>query len=488
MSLIRISNLTFGYDNSVNVIFKNISLQIDTGWRLGLIGRNGRGKTTFLKLLKGEYEFRGTIDPMVDCDYFPFDDFDKRKTTIDVIGRFCSDYYLWQVKRELSLLGVSEDVLDCPFEKLSNGEQTKVLLAALFLKKNKFLLIDEPTDHLDLDARKVVSHYLKSKKGFILVSHDRAFLDHCIDHVLSINKMNIEIQKGNFSSWQHNKNLQDHFEITKSKKLKKDLKRLSISSRRTARWSDKVEARKTGNGDVDRGYIGHKAAKMMKRSRVIAVRKQKAVEERSKLMKNVETADSLSMTPLLYYKSELIDVMDLAIFYDRRRICKEIHFTVNRGERVVLMGRNGTGKSSIFRLLMGQRLMYQGKIRKGGGLTISYVPQDTSFLKGTLKEFAQKWYLDETLFKAVLNRLDFTTSQLEKDMRDFSDGQRKKVLLARSLCQEAHLYIWDEPLNFIDIISRIQIENLILKHQPTMLFVEHDRSFVEAVATKRIIL
>lgn len=486
MSLIRISDLTFGYEGSYDNIFENVSFQIDTDWRLGLIGRNGRGKTTFLKLLVGEYEYRGTIFPMVDCDYFPFEVVDKDRNTVDVVGSVCSNYKLWQLNRELSLLEVSEDVLYRPFGKLSHGEQTKILLVALFLKEDNFLLIDEPTNHLDLQARMIVSNYLQSKKGFILVSHDRTFLNGCIDHVLSINKMDIEIQKGNFSSWQHNKDLQDRFEISESKRLKKDIKRLSVSSRRTAQWSDRIEASKSGSGDVDRGYVGHKAAKMMKRSRAIEARRQKALEERTKLARNIETADRLSMKPLEYCKNGLVEISGLSIFYGKRQICRGISFTINRGDRIVLSGRNGSGKSSIFKLFMGQDIVYKGEIKIAGGLIISYVPQDTSFLKGSLGKMAQEGHLDENLFRAILHRLDFSKPQFEKDMRDFSDGQKKKVLLAKSLCQEAHLYIWDEPLNFIDILSRIQIENLILQCRPTMLFVEHDRSFVNAVAIKQV--
>ena len=114
------------------------------------------------------------------------------------------------------------------------------------MKESKFLLIDEPTNHLDAEGRETVAKYLSQKKGFILVSHDRAFLDKCADHIISINKTNIEIQKGNFSSWLLNKEQRDNFELTKNEKLKKDIKRLSQSAQRTAKWSDKVEKTKCG--------------------------------------------------------------------------------------------------------------------------------------------------------------------------------------------------------------------------------------------------
>lgn len=221
MSLINVTNLTFAYEGSYDNIFENVNFQIDTDWKLGFTGRNGRGKTTFLNLLLGKFEFSGYISANVSFEYFPFPVANKSNNTLDVINDIYPDYLHWQLMRELSLLKVSEDVLYRPFDSLSNGEQTKVLLATLFIKENSFLLIDEPTNHLDMKARKLVSDYLKSKSGFILVSHDRSFLDNCVDHILSINKTNIEIQKGNFSSWWENKSRQDHFELAENENLEK---------------------------------------------------------------------------------------------------------------------------------------------------------------------------------------------------------------------------------------------------------------------------
>jgi lincosamide and streptogramin A transport system ATP-binding/permease protein len=241
MSLINISNLTFAYEGSYDNIFENVSFQIDTNWKLGFTGRNGRGKTTFLNLLLGKLEYTGTISASVTFEYFPYEVLDKLANTIDVIGSIYPDYLQWELIRELSFLEVSEDVLYRPFNTLSNGEQTKVLLATLFLKENSFLLIDEPTNHLDIHGREIVSNYLNSKKGFILVSHDRAFLDGCIDHILSINKTNIDIQRGNFSTWQMNKERQDNFKIAENDKLKKEIRRLEKTAKEKAAWSAMAE-------------------------------------------------------------------------------------------------------------------------------------------------------------------------------------------------------------------------------------------------------
>ena len=173
MSLISISHLTFAYDGSFDNVFEDVSLRLDTDWKLGLTGRNGRGKTTLLKLLLGRYEYTGTISASVEFEYFPYDVLDKNRRTSEVFSELCPGVPLWRVEKELRALALSTELMSRPFLTLSNGEQTKLLLAALFLRENRFLLIDEPTNHLDMEGRELVSRYLSSKKGFILVSHDR---------------------------------------------------------------------------------------------------------------------------------------------------------------------------------------------------------------------------------------------------------------------------------------------------------------------------
>ncbi|KRE59842.1 Lsa family ABC-F type ribosomal protection protein [Paenibacillus sp. Soil750] len=490
MSLINVSNLTFAYDGSYDHIFEDVNFQIDTDWKLGFTGRNGRGKTTFLSLLLGKYEYSGHISANVSFEYFPFQVNNKQDQTLDIINTILPDYQHWELMRELTLLKVTEDVLYRPFESLSNGEQTKVLLAALFLKENSFLLIDEPTNHLDMNARKLVSEYLNTKNGYILVSHDRSFLDNCVDHILSINKTNIEIQKGNFSDWWENKQRQDHYELAENEKLRKDIKRLSDAAKRTSNWSHEVEKTKNGTRNsgskVDKGYIGHKAAKMMKRSKSIEQRQESAIDERSKLLKNIESAEDLKITQLAYHKNQLAALEHISIHYGEKIVCQDVSFTIEQGERIALSGKNGSGKSSIIKLLCGEHIDYTGTFRKGSQLQISYVSQDTSHLHGNLTDYAKNNGIDESLFKAILRKLDFARVQFEKDISSFSGGQKKKVLIAKSLSEKVHLHIWDEPLNFIDVISRMQIEELLLEHAPTLLFVEHDKEFCDNVATKII--
>jgi lincosamide and streptogramin A transport system ATP-binding/permease protein len=392
-------------------------------------------------------------------------------------------------------LDVSKDVMNRPFSTLSKGEQTKVLLASLFLGESNFLLIDEPTNHLDIGGRKIVSNYLNSKSGYILVSHDRAFLDGCIDHILSINRENIEIQRGNFSSWLANKERQDNFEIAQNYKLEKDIKRLKKAAKQSGEWADKVESTKIGKGgahiekSIDtRAYIGEKSRRMQQRRKNLERRRETAIDEKSQLLKNIESSATLKIKQIPYHKKRYLSLSEVDIFYGEKAVCKNISFEIEQGDRIVLCGKNGSGKSSILKLIRGEEISYTGDLAIGSGLQISYVSQDTSFLSGSLTDYASKHNIDESLFKAILRKLDFSRVQFEKDLRDFSGGQKKKTLLAKSLCERAHLLVWDEPLNFIDVLSRIQIEELLLEFTPTILFVEHDSVFINKVSTKRITL
>lgn len=492
MSIINIKNLTFSYSGSYNNIFENISLNIDTSWRLGLIGRNGRGKTTFLKILMGEEEYSGSITGDVKFEYFPFSVRDESEFTIDVIKDISGvqDYDYWKIQKEIYKLECNEDVLYRPFNSLSGGEKVKILLASLFLKENAFLLIDEPTNHLDTQTRKIVCEYIRSKKGFILVSHDRYLLDNCVDHILCINKANIEIQKGNFTTWNENKERQDNFEIASNEKLEKEITRLKNNAKQLANWSNNAEKAKNGTriGGLrpNRGYIGHKSAKMMKRSKSAENKIQSAIESKSELLKNIEYASELKMNYQKYRSERLLRLTNLSLFYDNNKeVCSNVNLEVNQGDRIAICGKNGCGKSTILKFINGgSDIKSRGDIFKPGDLKISYISQDTSNLSGDLRSFAQENGIDESLFKTILRKLDFSRLQFEKNIEDFSDGQKKKVLIAKSLCEEANLYLWDEPLNFIDILSRIQIEDLILKSKPTIIFVEHDEYFVKNISTR----
>ena len=506
MSQIRVNSLTFGYEGSVDNVFENVSFSIDTAWKLGFIGRNGKGKTTFLNLLMGKYQYSGSIDASVCFEYFPYQLTDEQLmqpacTFIENIKHDCEE---WRVICELSQLDETAELLYRPFGKLSHGERTKVLLAVLFSGENEFLLIDEPTNHLDMNAREAVKRYLASKSGFILVSHDRDLLDACTDHVLVLNRKSIEVQSGNFSSWWENKQRKDQFSLAENEKQKKEIKKLRQAAKRTSDWADKSERSKIGFDPIKendrsistRSFIGAKTKKMQSRVKNIEKRIGREIEEKEGLLSDIERTPELKLVQLLHRSSTLVNVRELSLSYDglNRDVVSGVSFAVKRGDRIALNGSNGCGKSTLIKVVLagagdterGKGIIQRGLCETVSGLVISYVDQDTSMLKGDISRLCISRGIELSMFCTVLRQLSFERSHFEKDISELSEGQKKKILIAASLLTPAHLYVWDEPLNYIDIYSRMQIEKLLLEYKPSMLFVEHDMCFREKIATDTV--
>ena len=478
MSLIQIEHLYFTYDGGSEPVFEDLDLQLETDWKLGLVGRNGRGKTTLLGLA---------------CRRFPCAVRETEVPVSQVLRDISPEAEEWQLVRELSLLGLDEEVLERTFSTLSGGEQTRVLLSALFLDEGSWPMLDEPTDHLDEEGRELLAQYLShSRRGFLLVSHDRAFLDRCVDHVLALNRTGPELVKGNFSVWYQEKQDRDRREQAQNQQLKGEIRRLEQAARRTSAWSDQVEktkyASKNSGLRPDRGYVGHKSAKMMKRAKSLESRQESAIQEKAALLHDVERAEPLKLAPRAFHSARLLELDRVSIDYGDGPVCGEVSFSLSQGERLCLEGRNGSGKTSLLRLILGEEVPHTGTVRRASGLEISYVSQKVDHLQGALRDFPAEEGIDATQFMTILRKLDFPRAAFEGEMGAYSAGQKKKVLLAASLCRSAHLYVWDEPLNFVDLFSRIQMEELLLEYRPTLLFVEHDEAFRERVATRRVSL
>uniref|UniRef100_S0DDB8 Putative ATPbinding transport protein n=1 Tax=termite gut metagenome TaxID=433724 RepID=S0DDB8_9ZZZZ len=520
MSQIRIINLSFTYPGALEPVFQDVNLDLDSGWRLGLIGRNGRGKTTLLRLLCGELTGQGSIQADVAFEYFPQPVADPARPALAVARQSIAPFDHWEaemhrlageatpeamdaygdieaayaaadgyiidevIAAEAGRLGIAGEALGRPFQSLSGGEKVKLLLAAAFLRKHSFLLIDEPTDHLDAEGRRRVAAWLAEKKGFILVSHDRAFLDASIDHVLSINRADIELQRGGYTSWRQNRESRDNFERAQNQKLAGSIRRLSDAARQTERWSDKIEATKIGGHVYDRGAVGAQAARMMKRSKAILNRREAEIDQKKQLLKNIEENDPLVFHSLEAKKQLYVLAEDLSYSYGGGAVLNGLSLEVRAGDRIAVTGANGSGKSTLLKLLAGSLPPQKGTLQRMPGLQVSGVDQELHGLRGSLKDYAALRGLDEPLFLALLRKLNFEREAFARDIGSFSAGQKKKVGIAASLAQPAHLFIWDEPLNYIDVLSREQIEDAVLESCPTMVFVEHDQAFVDRVATQ----
>ncbi len=536
MSQISIQNLSFTYPGSHLPVFSNLSLSLDTTWRLGLVGRNGRGKTTLLRLLAGELapdpgsvllcpEITESFPlhiPEEHCGrpalevlreaVAPFRDLEAEmeaaigEGTPEALLRYGEAQEKYQaaggyvidelIRREAGKLEVREGALERPFATLSPGERVKLLLGVLFLRPGGFLLIDEPTSHLDTCGRRVVGEYLsQGGKGFLLVSHDRDFLDAATDHTLALNRTSTDLFQGNYSVWEREKDRRDALELAQQQKLTKEAARLAEAARRTSGWSDALESTKKGQGQdsasglrPDRGHIGAKSARMMKRAKTIETRRQEALAEKQSLLRDFEETESLKLHVLPIRRNLLFRADRLAADYGEGPVFPPMSFSLEPGDRLALTGPNGCGKSTLLKLLLGKPIPFAGDLWRAGELVISYLPQDCWGLSGSLEDYAQAQGVDGDLMRAILRKLDFPRELLGLPMEGYSAGQKKKAALAASLAKPAHVFLWDEPLNYIDLLSRRQLEELLLEAKPAMVLVEHDSRFVRQVCSRELVL
>ncbi|MBO4637436.1 MAG: ABC-F family ATP-binding cassette domain-containing protein [Clostridiales bacterium] len=489
MALISIRNLTFGYDGSERNLFENISIGIDTSWRLALGGRNGRGKTTFFRLLRGELPYEGTITGVPQTVSFP-----QREITSEE----------WRIRKELNLLGADPDIMYRPFETLSGGERTKLMLADLFASDGIYPLIDEPTNHLDLEGREVVARYLSSKEGFIMISHDRQFLDRCTDHTLMITKTGFELTATSFSVWWDNNEKKIEGEKAHNEQLKRDIGRLEEAKKLNRSWADSAERSKIGFDPKKveksigrRPMESAKSKKLQSLAGNIDRRIDRDIEEKKGLLRNVEKAEELKISGSAHHNRTPLIFKDVTVKRDSFPVSCGIDLTVRNGAKIRLSGTNGCGKSTLIKYILGEcdpkhykdgSITAEGNIYFARDIKVSYVNQDTSALTGDLGTIAQLHGADRTQFSTILVKMGFDKGMLERSCDTLSLGQKKCVMIALSLCRSADIYLWDEPLNYVDIYMRKEIERLVSGSDITLLFVEHDNAFAEAVADENIVI
>ena len=294
----------------------------------------------------------------------------------------------------------------------------------------------------------------------------------------------------------------DQFAIAENEKHRKEIRKLNEAADRVSGWADKNERTKIGFDPIKehdrclstRSYIGAKTKKMQSRVKQMEMRIEKEIEEKEGLLQDIESTVELKLVPLSHHKKTLVNLKEYGLQYKdgKEPLFEGLSFSIEKGDRIVLLGENGCGKSTLIKMVLQKsgssterlEVSEKGLCEVASGLIISYVGQETKELKGDIEQFCEEHHLNKSLFCSILRQLDFDRTQFSKSIENYSEGQKKKVLLAKSLLTPAHLYIWDEPLNYIDVFSRMQLEQLILAYEPTILFVEHDVKFCEQIATQ----
>ncbi len=533
MPAIVFTHLSFHYDTPYAEVFRDVDLLIDSGWRAGLVGRNGRGKTTMLRLITGELSpTAGSLHVPFEAQLFPPRSEPAPGTrTFDVIKDALGPYRTWEadmqglledgsepaierysaiqetyqaaggyevdaaIAREFDAMRLAASLLERDFHTLSGGERTRALITSLFLLTDRYPLIDEPTNHLDANGRTALADYLAAKAGFLLVSHDRRFLDRTVDHVASINASDVRVNQGTYAEWKAQIETEELHEARTRDNIERQvrqLKRAAAERRQGAasREADKHSnsASSGGSAMLDTGFIGHRAAKQMRRALNIERRMNAALADKEGLLANREKERELRVTTSNARSDALLTVQNLGLERDGRQLFHDLSFAIEAGERIAITGANGTGKSSLLDIITGDLEPSGGLVSRKSYIHVARSYQIPRWRSGNLRDHLVAAAIDETRFRQMMGVVGVSGDVFEAPLETFSQGQLKKVDLVHSLMSEADLLLWDEPLNYIDVMGREQIESAILDNEPTLLFVEHDLEFVERVATRIVAL
>lgn len=535
MAQIEIRDLTFYYDDFYHPVFEHLNVNLDTDWKMALVGRNGRGKSTLLKLLEGRLEpTSGEIRRSGTVSYFPYlydatytkamdvvkecigglrtlelmlqkyeegdakeysgkENPDEERLAVQALYEKDTEAYLEALNRyieldgyamesrickELSQMGLPEELLEQEFSTLSGGEQTCMLILALFLRKDAFVLLDEPTNHLDKGKKEHLKEYLKKKKGYIIASHDTVFLDEVCDHILAINKVDISIEQGNYSTWRRNMELKEQFELRTRQKLEQEIGQLERQSKLTRTWSDvgnkqKYPYKSNARTNGTRAYMRQaKAAEQHIRDNLA---------EKKQLLRNMEEERKLSIYQEIKEQDCLLAAENISFCYDGAAtpVLQGVTLHVYPGDKIWLRGKNGAGKTTLLKLLSG-KLRCSG-IRKKGGLSIAYITQEPMVQSGDIKSCLQEGY---GRFKELCMLFDLPADFERRPLETLSSGELKKVDIARVLAEKHQILFLDEPLNYMDVQFKAQLEEALSEEELTIVFVEHNEEFGERIANK----
>jgi ATPase subunit of ABC transporter with duplicated ATPase domains len=478
-------------------VLNGVSFGLNAGDRVGLIGANGSGKSTLLRIIAG-VETADSGDNVktpksLDIGYVPqVTDFNPEVTVLDALTESLSltDSEIYKIYIALSDLGVGELVL-VPFGNLSSGQKSKVYLARLLVQKPAILLLDEPTNHLDLDSLVWLERYLASYKGaFLVVSHDRRFLDNTVTKILDLDNGHLTVYGGNYTFYKSQKETNDAAQlrafVAQESKSERILNRVRVMKDKT----QQLEVRTTGADHYMRRKAAASASKAKSTEKML-IRKLSTtgVEKPS-----VAPDPSVLFTPRRLSSQSVLLISNLTLAYGKQVVISDFTLHIARGERIALAGKNGSGKSTLVKLIVGKlpSSLGRGKVEFGTGVDIGYLPQEHHEFSSPLPlldYLKAAAHLPDTVAHQLAMRFRFSSSDLKTPVDSLSSGQKSKLALANVMASGANFIILDEPTNYLDIPARVALESALSSYSGTLLVISHDRYFLNAIGlTKSITL
>jgi len=506
--MITVNNLSLQFGK--RVLYKDVNLKFTPGNCYGIIGANGAGKSTFLKLLSGELEPTGgvvEITPgerisVLQQDHYAFDDYTVlravmmgNKRLVDIMDEKDALYAKpdfseedgnraaeleaefaemngWDAETEaeklLNGLGITSDQHQLQMADLTPKEKVRVLLAQALFGNPDILLLDEPTNHLDVESINWLENFLADfENTVIVVSHDRHFLNQVCTYICDVDFGEIKLYAGNYDFWYQSSQLALQLQKEQNKKAEEKIKELQA-------------------------FIARFAANAAK---------SKQATSRKKLLDKIQVEDIkpssrrypyIAFTPDREAGDQLLQVDGISKTVDGEQVLKNVSFTLRKGDKVAFVGPNGIGKTMLFKILMGEEEPDEGTFKWGVTTSQAYLPSDNSdYFDGvdlSLVDWLRQYSKDpdETFVRGFLGRMLFSGEESLKKASVLSGGERVRCMLSRMMLSGANVLLLDEPTNHLDLESITALNNGLIAFKGTALFVSHDHEFVQTIANRII--
>jgi ATP-binding cassette subfamily F protein 3 len=509
--LLSCKNLQKSY--GVEIILEDVSFILEEREKAAIVGVNGAGKTTLMRMLNGEIPPDSGVysqQPDIRIGYLPqeeeldsdnsiyvellrvFDDIiamehamrelevrmaaltgDELQTAMNEYDKLTQNFerrngyeYKSRLRGVLKGLGFGEEEWNAPIRRLSGGQKTRVAMGKLLLAAPDLLLLDEPTNHLDIDSITWLEDYLKSYSGaIIIISHDRFFLDRVVSKIIEIENKRTEIYKGNYTFYAK------HKAVTREAALKRYL-----DQQREIRRQEEIITR------------------LRSFNREKSIKQAESKAKRLQMMDKIEKPDSspgnmrILLRPKYESGNDVLDVMDLAKIFPRLTLFENVNISLKKGDKAALIGSNGIGKTTLLKMILGELPSERGKILRGVNVRVGYYDQeheDLNFEKTIFDEISDTYpRLISGAIRNVLAAFMFTGDDVFKPVSVLSGGEKGRVALAKIMLGGANFLILDEPTNHLDMTSKEILEEALRNFSGTILYVSHDRYFINNTATK----
>ena len=501
-------NKSYGFNNVLN----NLSFDVKTNERIALIGSNGCGKTTTLKIIMGIESYdsgnisirkeskigyltqmppkeddnvsaksvylRG-VQELIDLENKISDfveNMSSNEKDIKLLDKLQEEFRIsggYSLKEKIEKIRngfkITNELLDREYNKLSGGEKTLINLASIILSNPDILLLDEPTNHLDIDTLEWFEEYLSSYNGtVVIISHDRYFLDRTVNKIIEIENGNANIYHGNYSYYLKESEKRLMVEFQNYKNQQKEIKALKEAIERYKVWGAKSDN-----------------PMFFRRAKAIETRleKMEVIEKpktKSELRINLNVEDRTS--------NRVMVISNLDLKMGNKELLRNSHMEVYYKERVCLMGKNGAGKTTLIKNILNNT---HDNIKLGTNIKIGYIPQEIRFDNEdlTIYEHMRKIFVgSESELRSKLNQFYFTADNIDKKVKNLSGGEKVRLKLLELILKNANFLILDEPTNHIDIDTREILEESLLTYDGTILFISHDRYFINKIATKIVMI